>query len=88
MPQWAAGERGVGHSFSHLLYYHILPRPLQPSREVIGTVKAIRVSPMSRITPGKQKRYDTWSMVVKETNPYFDWYKKSPYWKIREELEL
>ena len=49
-------------------------------------MKMIFVSPVVEVS-GK-KYIHSWKMRVKETNPYFEWYKRSPHWHVRKEVEV
>jgi hypothetical protein len=50
-------------------------------------IRAIRVREIVRIEDGKPVLgYRT--KLVKETNPYFEWYKKSKGWKVVEEFVM
>lgn len=51
-------------------------------------MKSIRVKFVKQFDLlGKPMKLSSWSKVVKESNPYFDWYRKAKFWKVVEEWE-
>jgi hypothetical protein len=37
---------------------------------------------------GNPTKLSRWSMIVKESNPFFEWYKRAKAWKVVEEWEI
>jgi len=50
-------------------------------------MKAIRVRYVENPRTGSEIKH-SWTMIVKEKNPFFKWYKSSPYWEVLEEWEI